>query len=177
MKYCFFFRSSSSQKVAYHASRRFPLWKNTIIPQDSSRGEMSWHMLTKYVSENRQSPLAKGFPLESLRQKGVLVNMKLLTALVLSWLSMMIFLAVEMLVKAIVLETARGAAHMTCLHLYFLITLLSVSATIVMEPWARLSIVMTWWLSLRILLNGRFSLFSILFTKPWTNRSVPPLIR
>lgn len=92
--------------------------------------------------ENKQSPLANIFPSEVFLQNGFLTIIKLLLEFVLTWLSIINFLAKEMLVKVIDLETASGKAQMTCLHLYFLIILLF-SQIMVMKSFLLLSTVMT----------------------------------
>lgn len=132
IKYCFlrFSLLLLEGNLVYQASRRFPCLKNTIIPQDSSTGEISWAKFTRWWLEKRVSPFCLRDPSLFRRQKGDFTIIKLLTESVRSWLSMISLLAGDIFVKEIMRETARGTEHITFLHLNLLISLLSVFSLI-----------------------------------------------
>ena len=81
-----------------------------MIPHDKSGGEISWHIFTKWSHENNASPEA------FFLQKGCFTIKKDLTQLVLSWLSIIYLLALEMFVNVIDLETAKGIEFITFLQ-------------------------------------------------------------
>jgi len=141
-------------------------------------GEISWEKLTRCWLEKSTSPFWLEEPSLCLRQNGDFRIMKLFTELVRSWLSMINLFAGEMLVKAIILETASGTAEITFLHLSFWIVLVKVfSQIIVIKSLWRLSIVSTWWFNFKIVLIEFCICFYMFSTRPLISKSVPPFTK
>ena len=114
-------------------------------------GDISWDIFTWYSLEKSVSPLAH-YLLPFFLQKGVFVITKLFNELLLSWLSIIKLLVWDKFVKPTFLEIARGIAQITFFAVYLLIFLFEFSQITVIESLIRLSIVITWWSSLKILL-------------------------